>query len=447
MIQKNNNRIVKIILLFVFVIFFSQKIYSANYQIHGLETRDGGNLVYCNYNSQTNNCVLSGGDYNITASEIKVNNLRPNLVIDGAVWLSRADNISPNLIISDFNSIRINPNKSLQFNNTIGDLKIKTNIYTALNSSLLFNIHTDYYDKCIDLSSDDLEYSDAFTPPDVDFSESKIYNDGNFIFKLTTVVNANSRNNSNENCNQNLEGTELTIIPRKIKFNNIKNTGVIELFCATKKGNNSNEDITISEPSCNIFLNNYTGKLPKTINFNYVNNSPANYGRVFLETCGPISIPSPKTYTNICSLIYTRPETGILDLNQNNTGINTNNIIKFTKNCNYVDIHDEISNYLFVDVNQTISPFVFGNIKKANSGQIINPNFINYGLFDLTRNDQNYSAIQNTKNNNFFIFKLIPNKEKTLDILKFYQFKFRLDANADLNYTDINLSYPFKIYK
>ncbi len=194
-----------------------------------------------------------------------------------------------------------------------------------------------------------------------------------------------------------------------------------------------------------IVFKEYSGKLPKTLD---------NQGRgsITLQTCGPINpLPLPKQTTyNTCRFVLSKPDDILNDFNGDYiSGIK--NYFIFPKQCTYSNISDQISNYLMVESTQDISPFVFGSIQKASTGQSITPEFTitspSYGLFDINVIEQRQSNIGYALRDNFFIFYLYPSKEQEMNLLKLYQFKFRLDANADYNYPDINLYYPFRLYK
>lgn len=194
-----------------------------------------------------------------------------------------------------------------------------------------------------------------------------------------------------------------------------------------------------------IVFEDYSGKLPKTLD---------NQGRgsITLQTCGPINpLPLPKQTTyNTCRFVLSKPYDILNDFNDDYiSGIK--NYFIFPKQCAYSNISDQISNYLMVESTQDISPFVFGSIQKASTGQSITPQFTitspSYGLFDINVIEQRQSNIGYALRDNFFIFYLYPSKEQEMNLLTLYQFKFRLDANADYNYPDINLYYPFRLYK
>lgn len=207
------------------------------------------------------------------------------------------------------------------------------------------------------------------------------------------------------------------------------------------------EDDPMTDQSDFIF-NNYTGKVPQVLNNN-------RKGTILFQTCGPITHNTPTNLYNACKFIYIRPEDFNINFNIQNTNhfpphqqiYKILNYVRYIQNCNYQSLEDALSNYLLVDVNQDVRPFIFGNIIKQNTGNTIAPQFTNYGFYDINITENRITNINNTINNNFFIFYLQPQLNKELDILKLYQFKFRLDANADLNYSDTNLYYPFKLYK
>lgn len=194
-----------------------------------------------------------------------------------------------------------------------------------------------------------------------------------------------------------------------------------------------------------IVFKEYSGKLPKTLD-------NQGHGSITLQTCGPINpLPLPKQTTyNTCRFVLSKPDDILNDFNGDYiSGIK--NYFIFPKQCTYSNISDQISNYLMVESTQDISPFVFGSIQKASTGQSITPEFTitspSYGLFDINVIEQRQSNIGYAFGGNFFMFHLSPNKEQEMNLLKLYQFKFRLDANADYNYPDINLYYPFRLYK
>lgn len=207
------------------------------------------------------------------------------------------------------------------------------------------------------------------------------------------------------------------------------------------------EDDPMTDQSDFIF-NNYTGKVPQVLNNN-------RKGTILFQTCGPITHNTPTNLYNACKFIYIRPENFNVNFNIQNTNhyppnqtvSKILNYVRYIQNCNYQSLEDALSNYLLVDVNQDVRPFIFGNIIKQNTGNTITPQFTNYGFYDINTTENRITNINNTINNNFFIFYLQPQLNTELDILKLYQFKFRLDANVDLNYSDTNLYYPFKLYK
>lgn len=207
------------------------------------------------------------------------------------------------------------------------------------------------------------------------------------------------------------------------------------------------EDDPMTDQSDFIF-NNYTGKVPQVLNNN-------RKGTILFQTCGPITHNTPTNLYNACKFIYIRPENFNINFNIQNTNhyppnqtvSKILNYVRYKQNCNYQSLEDALSNYLLVDVNQDVRPFIFGNIIKQNTGNTITPQFTNYGFYDINTTENRITNINNTINNNFFIFYLQPQLNTELDILKLYQFKFRLDANVDLNYSDTNLYYPFKLYK
>ncbi|HOW29437.1 MAG TPA: hypothetical protein PK685_02065 [archaeon] len=498
--QKHYNNIVKASLLLIFVIFFQNTIFAQNYEISGIKNTLG-DTVYCNYDSGTNNCVLPGGQYIISEDSLSVNNLRPNLIISQDVNIDTNISFIPQVTvwdvmtkfyIVDFNSIIISNNKKLTiFLKNEVDIKIKTNIFINSGAEFNFKSHSEIK-RCIDYLNSEESYADSYLKiATLDFSEAKIYNQGKFNLDSNNYIEpANYYSEEyaiyfpgcytseqmgiydDNPLPQTLPITPLNVYSKRIIFGYVNNSGEIKLNCGAQKyslncdlnnsylcvygQNNANMNysntipIDFKEPICEIEFSEYIGKLPKTITFNAL--STTNLGRIYLNTCGPIEVPSGLNYTAICSLIYSRPEAGIIDLNSSNIGLQNNNIIKFTKNCNYINITAQISDYLLTDQNQTMTPIIFGNIQKANSGQTINPQFTyigdNFGLFDINYLEYRYSSINNqTTQNGFFIFNLTPNSSKILDIIKMYQFKFKLNENIDLNYSDVNLYYPFKIYK
>lgn len=498
--QNNYNRIVKIFLLFIFVILFQNIIFAQNYPISGIKT-SAGDTVYCNYDSGTNNCVLSGGQYIISADSLYVNNLRPNLIISQDVNIDTNISFIPQVTvwdtiskfyIIDFNSIVISNNKKLTISlkNEV-DIKVKTDIYINFNAELNFKNRSEIK-RCINYLNSEEDYADSYLKiPRLDFSEARIYNQGKFNLESNNYIepanyysiedgyfgipgcytSEQSGFYEDNTIPQTLPVIKLSVFSKRIVFGDINNSGEINLKCGAQKYDancdlNNNPycvygqegifwnytnviPLDFKEPICEIEFQEYSGKLPKTIIFNALNTT--NLGRIYLSTCGPIEVPSGLNYTAVCSLIYSRPETDIIDLNSSNIELSNNIIIKFTKNCNYINISEQISDYLLTDQNQTTTPIIFGNIQKTDSGQIINPQFTyigdNFGLFDINYLEYRHSSINSyQQQSGFFIFNLAPNN-KILDIIKMYQFKFGLNENTDLNYSDINLYYPFKIYK
>lgn len=452
------NRGLLLIVVIVIAVFFVNNVFAINPEILGLKQSHLESII-CNYSSQTNNCVLEGGDYNITG-EISPETSNINLVINqdtnfnvSCVSSNSVDNNCYimgdenriDVVFSDFNSITIDSNVKININREhLIDTKLEfKNLDLIINGRL--DITKDN-NACLGEAYTN-GYLYSYIPKiEVFFDKLEVGNNG----ILNTQIKKDYQGydvgcgsyDSLTNLLSSIEDTDwqagevTNLFVDKISFNDVINNGVINLNCQTKVDN------TIYKyDNCNFYFNNLAVNLPKkVINAN-------NYGILFVSTCGPIYLPDNVDY-NICKLNYIRPDTNVIDLNNANTGVAIIN--KVNKFCVKGSISDQISEYLFTsDSNIESRPVIFGTINSAITSQPLDVSLAsdnNSGLYNTKNINQRISPISQTENIFFKLF--LPNNYSTdTNLLDSYLFRFKLNSNSQVGYPEIGLDYPFKIHK
>jgi len=535
----------RIILILVICVFLIGNVFATPMQIKGLTTNVGGS-VYCAYNLQNNNCVLSqDANYTVTSNFINVTNFNPNLLISANIKLIVDLNYNKPITIKDFNSIVISSGKSLIIeNNSISSLDLtfenvneirinqfseflindnsNKNISSLLNHEMISEFYT---------NSSALQTNNVINlhSGNINLENTKLFVDGNFNIDLNqNVVLSNNLPVPASSClldslnyfyvgmidpkpqedDGSSEETDVeddvdyeddaeevfcykylkfdscevsasyyypkaedsnsvyfcfnvkdSVNQIKIKDINATNRSSISLFSKFRLQRNIEKDKTYYlgndnkktyesfdsyedpiDSQTDFFFENYSGKIPVKLDNRGV-------GSVIFNTCGPITLLPISPNYNVCRFIFVRPEGFLQDLNRSNASAIAT-FFRYEKNCNYESLEDQASSYLLVDSNQTVTPLVFGNIVKMETSQTISPSFTLNGLYDINTQETRISYITDQfKDDDFFILYLTPNLSSKLNILKNYQFKFKLNANQDFNYSEINLYYPFKLYK
>lgn len=531
----------RIILILVICVFLIGNVFADSKQINGLTT-NGGGQVYCDYNLQNNNCVLSqDANYTVTSNFINVANLNPNLLISANVELIVDVNYNNPVTINNFNSIVISSGKSLIIENqslssldlTFGNVnEIRVNNFSKF-------IINDNYNKNIsallkqgivggfDSNISALQTNNVINlhSGNINLENTKLFVDGNFNVNLNqNVVLSNNlpapassclldsfnyfyvgmidpkpendfeQDDNNDTDDYENEAEESFcykylifdsckirsdyyypkaedsnsvyfcfnfkegINQIKIKDINATNQSSISFFSEFRLKRNIEKDKTYYignddkktydsfdseedpiDSQTDFFFENYSGKIPVKLDNRGV-------GSVIFNTCGPLTILPTSPNYNTCRFIFIRPEHFSQELNNSNASAIAT-FFRYEKNCNYESLEDQASSYLLVDSNQTVTPLVFGNVIKMETSQTILPTFTLNGLYDISAQETKISNITNQFKDDFFILYLSPNIISKLNILRNYQFKFKLNANQDLNYSDIDLYYPFKLYK
>ena len=459
----NHTKSKGILILFIILItiILSNSIFATNPEIRGLHNSTM-EKIYCNYNSQTHNCELDGGDYNITGQISPISDSNINLIINGDTnfnvsCVSRnsedsdcyilEDNNAIDIVFSGFNSIVVDYNLNIDIKRgALIDTTVEfKNLKVIINDGL--NIYIDK-NACLGQDYNNGELYSFVPKSDIYFDKLQINSSG----KLSTKIIKDYIGYKND-CNvydslvdlmANGEGNttldfELNdgLVLDKISFNDVDNNGEISLYCQTKV-----DGAIYTNNNCNFYFYNLAGHLPKTIS------NANNYGILFVSTCGPISLPDGLDY-NICKFNYIRPDTNVIDLNNANTGVAEIN--KVDKFCVKGSIADQISEYLFTsDSNIESRPVIFGTINSAITslplGVSLNTSDSNSGLYNTKNINQKISQISQQENTFFKLF--LPNNHSTdTNLLDSYLFRFKLTNNPTAGYPDIGLNYPFKIHK
>lgn len=277
-----------------------------------------------------------------------------------------------------------------------------------------------------------------------------------FDFKEPTPVifsNINAGNNSNISINTGMK------IKRNIHFDPSVNkfyyndrdiiTDILSSLIVSFEEDGEGDNIKPFHLHPEITFKNYKGKVPFKLNTQGI-------GDIIFETCDKVDvIPEPKVvlgisfpqiYYDTCKFILIKPEDINIPIQKNVLGIAQSGFLSYDKQCGFTNIATEISNYLIANPDQNVTPLVFGNIIKTANQEQINPNFTSsspYGIYDI---DEELKSGIKINNNGFFIIESTPSILE-LNLLNIYLFKFKLNKNLDLNYSDVNLSYPFKLYK
>lgn len=484
--MENTNHLKKgVILLFIILISINLagSVFATTPKvIHGLKSANDPNQidVVCFYDDETNRCILerhSQTDSFVIVDEasIYVEDVdNPNLVINSNVYffvfcdknsnngiVNNYSNSDPqpnfcvyedaNLNITNFNSIIISNNKSLNIiwpKNSYS--KIKGNIIIPSGSQFQFRSNLDI-NRCIDVDSDNPNFSAELDLPVVDFSEAKIDNNGEFIVDTYTEIYAATKTDDANLCSTGGKkdpSISLEVNKKEIIFGDVNNDGNMSLRCIAKE-KNSLEDVILNEPICDITFNNFSGNLPK-IYLRDFSEQHQNNGIVKLSTCATIDVLPNTNYSGVCRFIYIRDSNNYTPITGGQLGIYESAIISGTQTCRGSNISDHIAHYLFTsDSNITSTPIIFGTINSA----------ITYNPLDVSINTEGNAGLYNTKNLNQRIskisqtentfFKLFLQNSNSIDtnLLDSYLFRFKLDRNLDMGYSDINLEYPFKIHK
>lgn len=490
----------KILLLFIILITisFSNLVFAETRTVHGLKsaTNPDQPFVTCVYNPVTNNCVLSGTTSGITSYYIVDNadiyvvgiDTNPNLIIGSKILLKTAckktaaeeiiddynfagidisntpSSYSPsecvfedaNLNISDFNSIVVNNNSSLTILlNTDNDVKVSSDIIISTDANFVFKT-TPIITRCIDLNLNNPKYSSELALPAIDFSESRIYNNGSFYFPLYSHIVAATATDDVNLCSadgRNDSDITLQVSKQKIVFGDIDNVGEgnMRFDCYVYKDWRSKEDIKLINPICDFTFNNFSGTLPSKIQIDNPQNSVvSNYGVVKLSTCDELDVPSNISYNNICKFVYVRDNNAYTPINGSEIGVDNDAILSLSKTCNTANITGHIAQYLFTsDSNITTTPIVFGTINSAINSEPIAVSLTtgdnNHGLYNI-KSSTKITLISN-QTNTFFKLFLIPSNSIDTNLLDSYLFRFKLNANPGIGYPNIELDYPFKIHK
>ncbi|HPV66384.1 MAG TPA: hypothetical protein PK655_02955 [archaeon] len=467
--MENTNHSKKgIILLFIILISISISgfVFSDNVDIMGLYNSQTG-IATCNYNSQTGNCILNGGDYNIVGSEIRPSRSGINLVINqnanfnvscvtfdttlSDCFILNPDINKINIMFSDFNLIKINEFTTIKIDR--GNLTDTQIDFRNVNNLILGNKLDVNISKNACLGEYYINgYLYSYVPEsNILFNRIEIKNTGtlniinnknyvgyeqecNYYYSLKYYLEEDEENEE-QTPNQQTYNLNTDYFADIISFEQVDNNGTINLNCSTKVDNTIYLNNT-----CNFHFKSITGNLPtQIINAN-------NYGNLYLSTCGPISLPSNINY-KICNLSYVRPEGNLIDLNTQNTGVT--HINKVNKSCSPISVSNQISEYLFTsDSNITSTPIIFGTINSA----------ITYNPLDVSLDTAGNAGLYNTKNLNHMVSNIFQTEniffklflyDQSIDtnLLDSYLFRFKLNSNQDMGYPDITLEYPFKIHK